>query len=498
MNPIRVITIGRSSKNDVVLNHVNVSRVHCQIIQYDNGTFSIVDFRSTNGTYVNGARINGQAVLNGNDRVQVAGVEFAWKQYFNDVVHSNNKSSLPIVLGIVGGAIMLLLAAYFIIRHVQEKKIKENWSFPEVHDIISETLPESSLLYFSPENMYVNFGETMEEAFLRKNRNYYQLIQEYGLGGGKMLAEMSADVCGLNKSKYSEDKCIPLLSLDQLKLNPILPDDDNSPYEIVKLIYSRTIYIDDQIICKPSPVRGLGVFVIDIPVVPYCDNGCEMVVPEGQMIEVEGNDVQNLVVTHTEHVHLEPHHVNWVRVFLDCAARKRGDPTNHRVRLTPFKMVAPSNVYESQNAVWNHIESKKIYPITFYVRPRLEHKSILFNVKDKGHAFVKIPGIGFTGYGSGNGKWIGGEGDISNHHGYYDNNYGVLDSCVVMVTEQQLHQITTRYKDLIMEKKKYYIGHNDCTSFVMDIADAGNIKYGNRLNIQYPSAFLNGIKEYNQ
>ena len=68
---MKVITIGRSSQNEVVLLDPNVSRHHCQIILHDDGHYSIADFGSTNGTFVNGRRIQGETVLNPGDVVIV-------------------------------------------------------------------------------------------------------------------------------------------------------------------------------------------------------------------------------------------------------------------------------------------------------------------------------------------------------------------------------------------------------------------------------------------
>lgn len=41
---MKVITFGRSRRNQVVLNNPTVSRVHCQIIQHDNGLCSVTVF----------------------------------------------------------------------------------------------------------------------------------------------------------------------------------------------------------------------------------------------------------------------------------------------------------------------------------------------------------------------------------------------------------------------------------------------------------------------
>jgi uncharacterized protein (TIGR02145 family) len=79
---MKVITIGRSSQNEVVLLDPNVSRHHCQIILHDDGHYSIADFGSTNGTFVNGRRIQGETVLNPGDVVSICGDTIPWQNYF--------------------------------------------------------------------------------------------------------------------------------------------------------------------------------------------------------------------------------------------------------------------------------------------------------------------------------------------------------------------------------------------------------------------------------
>lgn len=55
MKPVKVITYGRSSQNEKSFpTDPKMSRVHCQIIRYDNGMYQIIDFGSANGTWVNG------------------------------------------------------------------------------------------------------------------------------------------------------------------------------------------------------------------------------------------------------------------------------------------------------------------------------------------------------------------------------------------------------------------------------------------------------------
>lgn len=63
----RRTVIGRR-KGDILIRDVEISGTHCVIEVDDRGTVSITDLDSTNGTYVNGKRVQ-RAELNNNDRL---------------------------------------------------------------------------------------------------------------------------------------------------------------------------------------------------------------------------------------------------------------------------------------------------------------------------------------------------------------------------------------------------------------------------------------------
>ena len=60
---MRVITIGRNRGNDVIVEDAAASRYHLQIVEFDDGSYHLIDFNSTNGTYVNGNRVFGETKL---------------------------------------------------------------------------------------------------------------------------------------------------------------------------------------------------------------------------------------------------------------------------------------------------------------------------------------------------------------------------------------------------------------------------------------------------
>ncbi len=68
LNP-GVTTIGRSAESNIFLDDVTVSRDHARL-ELEEGRLTVEDAGSTNGTYVNGARLE-KALLNAGDEVIV-------------------------------------------------------------------------------------------------------------------------------------------------------------------------------------------------------------------------------------------------------------------------------------------------------------------------------------------------------------------------------------------------------------------------------------------
>ena len=72
--PGGVRTIGRATGADFILDAPLVSRVHCRLTALPDGELEVKDLDSTNGTFVNGARIE-TARLSPGDRLGVGRVE---------------------------------------------------------------------------------------------------------------------------------------------------------------------------------------------------------------------------------------------------------------------------------------------------------------------------------------------------------------------------------------------------------------------------------------
>jgi pSer/pThr/pTyr-binding forkhead associated (FHA) protein len=67
-------TIGRSTGADFIVDAALVSRVHCRLSALPGGELEVRDLDSTNGTYVNGARVDTARLASG-DRLKVGRVE---------------------------------------------------------------------------------------------------------------------------------------------------------------------------------------------------------------------------------------------------------------------------------------------------------------------------------------------------------------------------------------------------------------------------------------
>jgi len=85
-----MLTLGRDSSNDIIIDHPLASRRHARL-EHDESGYFIRDLESTNGTYVNGDRIEAAHMLRNQDKVWVADTEII----FNDP-EATQKGPLPV------------------------------------------------------------------------------------------------------------------------------------------------------------------------------------------------------------------------------------------------------------------------------------------------------------------------------------------------------------------------------------------------------------------
>lgn len=129
-----VKTIGRGQDNNIVVNDGNVSRVHLQMVQDDNGNISVVDLDSTNGTFVNGSRITGETRLEPGDELRIGDTKLPWQQYFLRPQHPSSSMQTThtqpprrnmMWLYITIGVVFALFAVGGVLKLVNNKKEKE-------------------------------------------------------------------------------------------------------------------------------------------------------------------------------------------------------------------------------------------------------------------------------------------------------------------------------------------------------------------------------------
>ena len=72
--PGAVRTLGRATGADFIVDAALVSRVHCRLTALPGGELEVRDLESTNGTFVNGERVEVARLVSG-DRLQVGRME---------------------------------------------------------------------------------------------------------------------------------------------------------------------------------------------------------------------------------------------------------------------------------------------------------------------------------------------------------------------------------------------------------------------------------------
>lgn len=75
MTPGSVKTLGRTARADFIVDAALVSRLHCRLTADKSDQLVVEDLSSTNGTLVNGERVDRQ-VLKPGDRVTIGRVDF--------------------------------------------------------------------------------------------------------------------------------------------------------------------------------------------------------------------------------------------------------------------------------------------------------------------------------------------------------------------------------------------------------------------------------------
>jgi hypothetical protein len=100
MDEALLLKVGKAVDNDVVLNIPFISEYHLEIFRDVQGNVFMTDLNSSNGTFVNGNKLNGFIMLNSKDEVFLgSGFKFQWEQVIkgkmsNNISHQPTKSNV--------------------------------------------------------------------------------------------------------------------------------------------------------------------------------------------------------------------------------------------------------------------------------------------------------------------------------------------------------------------------------------------------------------------
>lgn len=93
---MKIISVGRELDNDYVIsNDPFVGRHHLQLIKDETGAYFVCDLNSTNGTFVNGKRIQGNVPIDEQDVIRIGNTTIPWISYFLTYAETEIESEKP-------------------------------------------------------------------------------------------------------------------------------------------------------------------------------------------------------------------------------------------------------------------------------------------------------------------------------------------------------------------------------------------------------------------
>tara|TARA_B100000767_G_C19596751_1_gene463837 strand:- start:259 stop:825 length:567 start_codon:yes stop_codon:yes gene_type:complete len=82
---MKLIKIGRTEGNDLVIkDDTTISRNHAEIFQNNEGNVFLTDLNSSNGTFVNGNKLEDSIILKKKDIVKIGNTVIDWKIYLSE------------------------------------------------------------------------------------------------------------------------------------------------------------------------------------------------------------------------------------------------------------------------------------------------------------------------------------------------------------------------------------------------------------------------------
>lgn len=104
-------SIGRREDNNIVLADGSVSSLHAWVIE-DKGQYRVMNILSTNGSYVNDARIT-EAQLQDGDRIRFGGVELQLYTGVSDQKSTGSRKNLLLAIAAIGIVAVVALGWMF-------------------------------------------------------------------------------------------------------------------------------------------------------------------------------------------------------------------------------------------------------------------------------------------------------------------------------------------------------------------------------------------------
>lgn len=220
LESMKVITIGRDTTNDVVISDVKVSRAHCQIVRNNEGVCSIVDLGSSNGTYVNGKRINSETQLQLHDIVRIGDTNLQWQNYIKittkpmsePIMIQNSVNNKKRIWYAIAGVVLTILTGAGIWLCYYSNKNKE------LHTEISQQiqLQDAELtarrLQAEADKLRKQFLESKNEEAKALYEKAQHEADSARLSYNKLIGDLKADISNLQTENGQ-------LNADNIKLN---------------------------------------------------------------------------------------------------------------------------------------------------------------------------------------------------------------------------------------------------------------------------------------
>ncbi len=188
----RLIKVGRSQENDIVISDASVSKFHLELFFDGEGNAFLTDKSSTNGTFVNGLKINGSVQLSEFDIIKAGNSDpIRWKDFlvskkpvkfqendkndYREQTVSKKKKPIKTILITIGVSLGILLIFFLLNEYVFDSK-------PEIIDPNKPNDSESS----QPEKLDKKENKTIEY-------DYSCLEDEKDMGSTK-ITEIFGDI----------------------------------------------------------------------------------------------------------------------------------------------------------------------------------------------------------------------------------------------------------------------------------------------------------------